>query len=160
MTEVVIANWDALKPGKPAYALVANVDLVVIRWSDEQKVSVLYGRCQHRGALLADGYIDGDNLICSLHGWDYRYKGGVSEYNNEESLHKFRAWIEDNKVWVDEKEIVKWEKQNPQAYNRESYQGLYQDIHGGEEEIQVQTIKQLSQMNKPGKHDLCTRQFS
>ncbi|MGB5598070.1 alpha-hydroxy-acid oxidizing protein [Thiothrix litoralis] len=153
MTEVVIANWDALKPGKPAYALVANVDLVVIRWSDEQKVSVLYGRCQHRGALLADGYIDGDNLICSLHGWDYRYKGGVSEYNNEESLHKFRAWIEDNKVWVDEKEIAKWEKQNPQAYNRESYQGLYQDIHGGEEEIQVQTIKQLSQMNKPGKHD-------
>jgi phenylpropionate dioxygenase-like ring-hydroxylating dioxygenase large terminal subunit len=37
--------------------LVANVDLVVIRWPDEQKVSVLYGRCQHRGALLADGYI-------------------------------------------------------------------------------------------------------
>ncbi|MEZ5451396.1 MAG: hypothetical protein R3E93_01065 [Thiothrix sp.] len=32
---------------------------------------------------MADGYIDGDNLICSLHGWDYRYKGGVSEYNNK-----------------------------------------------------------------------------
>ncbi|QQZ27885.1 Rieske 2Fe-2S domain-containing protein [Thiothrix subterranea] len=153
MTEVAIANWDSLKPGKPTYALVANVDLVVIRWPDEQKVSVLYGRCQHRGALLADGYIEGDNLICSLHGWDYRYKGGVSEYNNEESLHKFRAWIEDNKVWVDEREIIKWEKQNPQAYNREDYQGLYQDIHGGEEEIQIKTIQQLSQMDKFSEHD-------
>lgn len=82
MTEVAIANWDSLKPGKPAYALVANVDLVIIRWPDEQKVSVLYGRCQHSS-------------------------------------------IEDNKIWVDEREIVKWKKQNPQAYNRESYQGLY-----------------------------------
>lgn len=153
MSEVAIANWNSLKPGKPTYALVANVDLVIIRWPDEQKVSVLYGRCQHRGALLADGYIDGDNLICSLHGWDYRYKSGISEYNNEESLYKFRAWIEDDKVWIDEKEIAKWEKQNPQPYQRETYQGLYQDIQGSEEEIHVKTIKQLSQINKTGKHD-------
>ncbi|EIJ36449.1 glutamate synthase-related protein [Thiothrix nivea] len=153
MSEIAIANWNTLEPGKPAYALVGNVDLVVIRWPDEQKASVLYGRCQHRGALLADGYIDGDNLICSLHGWDYRYKGGVSEYNNKESLHKFRSWIEDNKVWVDEREITKWEKQNPQPYKRDDYQGLYQDFHGGEEETHVQAIQQLAQTNKPDKHD-------
>ena len=48
-----IAEWSELEDRKPAYALVANVDLVVIRWDDE--VSVLYGRCLHRGALLADG---------------------------------------------------------------------------------------------------------
>ena len=41
----------------PTYALVANVDLVVIRRKDEEQASVLYGRCLHRGALLSDGHI-------------------------------------------------------------------------------------------------------
>lgn len=75
-----IAIWSELSDRQPAYALVADVDLVVIRY--DNKVSVLYGRCVHRGALLADGHIDGPNLICGVHGWDYRYDTGVSEYNN------------------------------------------------------------------------------
>ncbi|MEZ5451395.1 MAG: hypothetical protein R3E93_01060 [Thiothrix sp.] len=29
MSEIAIANWNTLEPGKPAYALVGNVDLVV-----------------------------------------------------------------------------------------------------------------------------------
>ncbi len=38
-----IIAWNELKDRQPAPALVANVDLVVIRADD--KVSVLYGRC-------------------------------------------------------------------------------------------------------------------
>ena len=57
-----------------AYALVADVDLVVLRYGDE--VSVLYGRCLHRGALMSDGRVEGDNLICGVHGWDYRCDTG------------------------------------------------------------------------------------
>lgn len=66
---VKIATWSNLDDRQPAYALVANVDLVVIRYDD--RVSVLYGRCQHRGALLADGSIVGDDIICGVHNWDY-----------------------------------------------------------------------------------------
>lgn len=32
---------------------------------------------------MADGFVQGDNLICGLHGWDYRYATRVSEYNNK-----------------------------------------------------------------------------
>ena len=81
---VKVANWSELADRSPAYALVAGVDLVVIRFDDQ--VSVLYGRCHHRGALLADGHVDGPNLICGVHGWDYRYDTGISEYQNEEAL--------------------------------------------------------------------------
>ncbi|HSM59201.1 MAG TPA: Rieske (2Fe-2S) protein, partial [Longimicrobiales bacterium] len=87
-----VARWSDLEDRRPAHALVAGVDLVVIRHDD--RVSVLYGRCHHRGALLADGYVDGPNLICGVHGWDYRYDTGVSEYNNDEELHRFGAWID------------------------------------------------------------------
>ena len=45
-----VATWSELEAGKPAYAIVGNVDLVVVRWEDEDQVSVLFGRCQHRGA--------------------------------------------------------------------------------------------------------------
>ena len=154
MKEVRIASWDDLEPLRPAYSLVANVDLVVIRWPDEQQVSVLYGRCMHRGALLSDGYIEGKNLICGLHQWDYCYKTGISSYNPSERQHRFQAWIKDGGVWVDEDEIAAWENDNPQPYDREAYQGLYRDFHGEPEELHFQYIQNLAEhgLDKVGHH--------
>ncbi len=154
MNKVEIADWDELEPGSPAYALVANVDLVVVRWKDEDRVSVLYGRCLHRGALLSDGHVDGENLICGVHGWDYRYRTGVSEYNNQERLQMFPSWIEDGGVWVDADEIADWERANPQPYDREAYQGLYADVHGAPEEPHVKLIQELAShgLERTGAH--------
>ena len=90
--KIKIAEWSNLQDRQPTYALVANVDLVIIRYDDQ--ISVFYGRCHHRGALLADGYIDGNNLICGVHFWDYRYDTGISEYNNAEALARFSVWID------------------------------------------------------------------
>jgi len=133
MRPVCIAKWSELADRKPAYALVEGVDLVVVRFGDE--VSVLYGRCLHRGALMADGHVDeNDNLICGVHNWDYRVDTGVSEYNNEEALHKFTAWIEGGEVRVDADEIADWARANPQPYDRNAYLGLYQDPSHGEHE--------------------------
>jgi glutamate synthase domain-containing protein 2 len=154
MKKVRIAEWAELEPLQPAYALVANVDLVVIRWQDEERASVLYGRCLHRGALLSDGHIEGDNLICGLHQWDYCYRTGVSSYNPEEKQHRFESWIEDGGVWVDEDEVAAWEADNPQPYDREAYQGLYKDHHGGPEEPHYQYIQHLAEhgLSKVGHH--------
>ena len=123
MNKTPIQNWNELEDRKPAYALVADVDLVIVRFDNE--VSVLYGRCAHRGALMSDGSVDGDNLICGVHGWDYRLDSGISEYNNNETLPKFKAWVEDDTVLVDEDEIAAWAKAHPQPYKRDTYQGLF-----------------------------------
>jgi glutamate synthase domain-containing protein 2/nitrite reductase/ring-hydroxylating ferredoxin subunit len=131
---VAVARWSSLEDRVPTHALVSGVDLVVIRFDGQ--VSVLYGRCLHRGALLADGHIDGSNLICGLHGWDYRYDTGVSEYNNGEVLHKFAAWIDEDAdaVLVDPTELEAWAEQSPQPYDRDTYLGAYADVHGTPEE--------------------------
>ena len=105
MKKVRIATFAELDPSKPVHALVADVDLVIVRWPDADEVSVLYGRCLHRGALLADGEIRGEDLICGVHGWDYRFRTGVSAYTNTERLEKFSHWIEDGVVFVDADEI-------------------------------------------------------
>ena len=122
---VKVATWSELKDREPAYALVAAVDLVVVRYGGE--VSVLYGRCLHRGALMSDGHVDGDNLICGVHQWDYRLDTGVSEYDNDEALERFSAWIDEgaDAVYVDEDEVRAWQQGHPQPYKRDDYLGLY-----------------------------------
>ena len=152
--EFKIASFSNLEDREPFYAIAGNTDLVVIKYDDN--VSVLYGRCLHRGAILADGYVSGNNLICGLHFWDYRLDSGVSEYNNSEVLEKFTSWIDEKEdaVYVDLSEINKWEKDNPQPYNRKSYQGLYADIHGTPDEPTNSYIRNLAKngLKKWGHH--------
>ncbi len=151
---VKVATWSELEDRQPAYALVANVDLVVIRY--DEAVSVLYGRCLHRGALLADGFIRGDDLICGVHNWDYRFDTGVSSYNNDEVLHKFAAWIDPDAdaVYVDEAEVQAWHDKFPQPFQRDAYLGLYADTHGGPEEPYNSYVQHLARngLTKLGHH--------
>jgi len=53
MSQHRVAAWSELADRSLTHALVSGVDLVVVRDGDE--VHALYGRCHHRGALLADG---------------------------------------------------------------------------------------------------------
>ncbi|TCS63440.1 glutamate synthase-related protein [Varunaivibrio sulfuroxidans] len=148
MNALKVVDWDRLGDREPYPALLSDVDLVVIRFDDA--VSVLYGRCPHRGALLADGRVSGDNLICGMHFWDFRLESGVSEYNNEERLHKFNAWREGGVVWIDGDELEAWREDNPQPYNRDAYLGAYADIHGTPEEPFVGDIHALARNGLKG----------
>src|ERR1700674_2199662 len=139
MNNGVVAEWATLKDRHPANALVANVDLVVIPFGEDPWV--MYGRCLRRGALLAEGVVDGDNLICGLHNWDYRIDTGISEYNNAEALPKFASWVDNDKVLVDADEIAAWAKYHPQPYRRDAYLGLYVDVHGDPAEPHVHLIQ-------------------
>jgi glutamate synthase domain-containing protein 2 len=141
---VKVAEWSALPDREPAYALVEGVDLVLVRYGD--RVSALYGRCLHRGALLADGYVEGDNLICGLHHWDYRFDTGVSEYENSEALEKFPTRVDRDAdaVWVDRVAVRAWADEHPQPFDREAYLGAYQDPHGSPEEPANAYIQRLA----------------
>ena len=152
MQPLSIATWAEVPDREPVGALVGNVDLVIVRFDDNH--SVLYGRCQHRGAMMADGFVRGDDLICGLHNWDYGYRTGISSYNNEEKLHRFSSWLEDGEVMVDADEISAWENENPQPYDRDAYQGAYQDTHGTEDEPYVGLIRSLANdgLSKTGHH--------
>jgi glutamate synthase domain-containing protein 2 len=150
--KIAVALRSKLEDRKPAYALVSSTDLVVIKYDDN--ISVFYGRCLHRGALMADGFVDGQNLICGVHNWDYRLDTGISEYNNEEKLHKFSSLVEDGKVYVDEDEIIKFESEFPPKINREEYLGLYVSTHPTPEEDKADEIQQLAKygLSKVGHH--------
>ena len=145
--KIKIADWNSLEDRTPTHARVSNVDLVIVRYDED--VSVLYGRCLHRGAMLADGFVRGDDLVCGVHNWDYRFRTGVSAYINDDVLQKFGSWIEDGSVLVDEEEILAWEREHPQPYDRDAYQGSYQDPHGTPEEPNNLLIRSLAESPIP-----------
>ena len=153
MEQKKVADWSKLKDRTPAGAVVSNVDLVIVRYDNQ--ISVLYGRCLHRGALLEDGYVEGSNLVCGVHKWDFRIDTGISEYNPSEALHKFKAWIEDGEVFVDADEIRDWEKAHPQRFDRKAYLGRYADpSHGVSEEPYTALIQSYARdgLSKTGHH--------
>ena len=76
-----------LENKKSEHVRVNELDLVTVKFDSD--ISVLYGRCLHGGALMADDHLEGHNLICVVHGWDYRYDTRISEYNNNEDLSTF-----------------------------------------------------------------------
>ena len=150
---VRVASFTDLADRQPTHALVENTDLVITRF--DEKFSVLYGRCLHRGAILADGSIDEqDNLICGVHQWDYRVETGVSAYNNSEVLYKFRAALKDNDIYVDRADVIAFEEIHPQRFNRKEYLGAFADTHPEDTEPYTLYIKELAQngLKKVGHH--------
>lgn len=147
-----IATWSEVPDRTPVGVVVEGIDLVIVRTDDE--ASVLYGRCLHRGALLADGTVQGMDLICGLHGWDYRIETGVSAYANDEVLEKFTHWIQGDDLLVDLSEVVSFQMRHPQPFADDAYQGHYKDPHMVPEEPFVAYIHQLATdgLTKTGHH--------
>jgi glutamate synthase domain-containing protein 2/nitrite reductase/ring-hydroxylating ferredoxin subunit len=152
MNRVKVASWSEVPERTPIGASVEGVDLVIVRRGNEH--SVLYGRCLHRGALLADGTIVGDNVICGLHGWDYRIDTGVSAYNNAEVLQKFTSVLDGDDLCIDRDEVRMFQMKHPQPFDPDVYQGLYRDPHMVPEEPFVASIHELAQfgLSKTGHH--------
>ena len=139
---ITLCAWDELTDRQPFGVLADGIDLVIVRYDDQ--VSVLEGRCPHRGALLADGHVDGPNIICGVHNWDFRFDTGVSEYNNEEVLHLFPSQVIDGRVTISAADIKAFKSQHPPAFDRDSYQGAYQATHPDPAEPHVDLIRELA----------------
>ena len=58
---------------KPVKARLLDVDLVIYRTTEG--VSVARDICPHRGTRLSGGWMDGDELVCPMHGLCYDHSG-------------------------------------------------------------------------------------
>ena len=151
---VRLVRFGDLEDRKPTHKRIEGVDLVIVRY-DHKMVSVLSGRCLHRGALLSDGYVEGDNLVCGLHDWDYRIDTGISSYDNSEALYKFDAEYKiDGWVTIDRLQLEHYREEFPSKFTEKEYQGLYQDTHPQATEPYTSYIQELAQngLKKIGKH--------
>lgn len=140
---VRIATWSEVPDRVPTGATADGVELVIVRRDDTPHV--LFGRCLHRGALLCDGRVVGDDLVCGLHGWDYRIESGVSAYADDERLERFSAVVADDGVHVPRAELADFLRRHPQPRSDAAYQGRYHSGHtDSAEEPFVAEIRRLA----------------
>jgi glutamate synthase domain-containing protein 2/nitrite reductase/ring-hydroxylating ferredoxin subunit len=122
-TAVRVATLADLADNTPTTARVSGVDLVLVRQGDD--VRALYGRCAHRGALMSDGRIEGDLLVCGLHGWRYEIQTGVAPVNPAVTLATFPTSVSDGSVYVDQAAVDAYARANPPTYGDDGYQGQW-----------------------------------
>lgn len=156
-----VATWADLADRTPHGVVVEGIDLVVVRFDENH--SVLSGRCQHRGARLADGHCVGDDLVCGLHGWDYRMDSGISTYSDREHLHRFESVIVNGVIHVDRSELVAYRRRHALRVTPEptlppdatdEFERFYDDPHVSPEEPLVAEIHELARhgLTRVGHH--------
>ena len=72
----IARNGELEGPGPHAVS-ADGADLVVVRTA--RGLKVFEGRCPHQGALLGEGELDGDVLVCRNHRWRYSVESGQRE---------------------------------------------------------------------------------
>src|SRR5271165_2059079 len=83
-TFVRVANLSELKGAGP-FALSANgMDVVLARTGSGWRA--FGGRCPHQGALLGEGELDGDTLVCRNHHWRFALDSGQRVGGSERLL--------------------------------------------------------------------------
>lgn len=122
-TGMRVAALSDLPDNAPFAVAAAGVDLVLVRRGAD--VSALHGRCAHRGVLLADGHVDGNLMVCGVHGWRYDVDTGVSPVNPSVALATFPVWVRNGEVYVDESAIAEFARANPQSHGDDGYQGKW-----------------------------------
>lgn len=128
-----VLKVGALEESKGTTVFVNDRDIALYKY--EGQFYALDNTCVHRGGQLGDGWMDGPNVICPLHQWDYDVKTGVSRYNPKEFVNTFPVRISGDSVQIDADAVP------PKPRFKTEYLGLFtrrddafehemHDIHG------------------------------
>jgi nitrite reductase/ring-hydroxylating ferredoxin subunit len=74
---------------------IAKKDILVGRKNG--KLFACDNSCPHRGASLSKGHLDGESIICYMHGYEYNIFDG--RLVTMKSWKKESSWIEQNPEW-------------------------------------------------------------
>lgn len=76
--------------------ITVEKDDVIVGIKDN-KIYAFNNTCPHKGASLSKGNLNGDNIVCYMHGYEYNIFTGRLE--NKRSWKKDDSWIEQNSQW-------------------------------------------------------------
>ena len=65
------------------------------------ELSALDNWCPHRGAPLAEGWVEGGSVVCPWHSWTFSLKTGEAEYPVDERVKVFAVKSEGDDLLID-----------------------------------------------------------
>jgi cytochrome P450/nitrite reductase/ring-hydroxylating ferredoxin subunit len=72
-----VARVDDVKGAGPHAVAAGGIDIVLVR--TERGLRAFEGRCPHRGALLGEGELHGETLVCRNHRWRFDVETGARD---------------------------------------------------------------------------------
>ncbi|MFQ5614668.1 MAG: glutamate synthase-related protein [Anaerolineae bacterium] len=100
---VQVCTVDECPPGAVMTVTVNNVDIALCNY--EGNFYALNNRCPHRGGQLGDGRLQGADLICPLHGWDFDVRTGISRYNTLDCVSTYPVVVKAGKVFLNAHDV-------------------------------------------------------
>lgn len=92
----------AVTSGKGVLASVDGRDVAIFRRGEE--LLAIGNDCPHQGGSLCDGWVEGDIVVCPLHGWEFDMRTGACMTVPGESVPRYIATVEDRTVYLEEAE--------------------------------------------------------
>ena len=99
MAFVRVASLGELAPGTVMEAQFNGEPYAICNLAGE--VRAFAGTCPHAGGPLGEGIIDGENLVCPWHAWEYNCRTGVNTYDDSVRLASFAVKVEGDDILVD-----------------------------------------------------------
>ena len=78
IVEVPVMRFSDLAPGSIRHTKIGKRDIAIARVGDE--VFALSNVCRHAFGPLADGFMDGHEVMCPWHGWRYDVRTGSTDH--------------------------------------------------------------------------------
>lgn len=108
MTQHAVARFDQLDARRPMRVQAGSEEVILVRQGNE--IHAFQGNCPHAGAPLEEGLICAGVLVCPWHKAAFAIKdGSVCEPPALAGLRRYRAWVEDGEVWVDDQPLPRSE---------------------------------------------------
>ena len=100
MPRVKVLDAAALAPGQPALVSVDGRDVALFRRGDE--VLAIGNECPHQGGSLCDGWVEGDIVVCPLHGWEFDMRSGACMTVPGEDVPRYVTTVQAGAIYLEE----------------------------------------------------------
>jgi nitrite reductase/ring-hydroxylating ferredoxin subunit len=102
MARVKVLGLGELPP--EALTLVSmNGDQVVL-YRKRDEVFALGNECPHQGGSLCDGWVEGEIVVCPLHGWEFDVRSGACMTVPGERVARYRVSVEGDAIYLEDDE--------------------------------------------------------
>jgi nitrite reductase/ring-hydroxylating ferredoxin subunit len=99
MSYISVASIDDFPPGSAK--LLETDSLEIALYNVEGAVYATSNVCPHQGASLADGELNGEEILCPWHRWCFNVKDGVSPLNPRLKVKTYAVKLEGKKILID-----------------------------------------------------------
>lgn len=99
MSFISVAKVGEIPPGSAKLIEINNLEIALFRLGDEFYATS--NLCLHQAGPLAEGRIDGEQVICPWHHWRFNIKDGTSPLSPKLKLKTYPVKREEDQILID-----------------------------------------------------------